>query len=49
MLAGAAIFAVGHPFPPGPVGIALFGVGLGWLELRRAAANAPASDAVLAP
>jgi hypothetical protein len=49
MLVGAAIFAVGHPFPPGPVGIALFGVGLGWLELRRAAANAPASDAVLAP
>jgi hypothetical protein len=49
MLVGAAIFAVGHPFPPGPVGIALFGVGLAWLELRRAAANAPAGDAALAP
>ena len=35
MAIGAAIFAVGHPFPPGPIGIALFGLGVAWLELRR--------------
>jgi hypothetical protein len=48
MLTGAAIFAVGHPFPPGPIGIGLFGVGLAWLELRRAA-GAPMAEAALAP
>ena len=35
MAVGAAIFAVGHPFPPGPIGIALFGLGVAWLEIRR--------------
>lgn len=35
MAIGAAIFAVGHPFPPGPIGIALFGLGVAWLEVRR--------------
>lgn len=49
MIVGAAIFAVGHPFPPGPIGIALFGVGFGWLELRREAAKAPRANPVLAP
>jgi hypothetical protein len=49
MLVGAAIFAVGHPYPPGPIGIALFGLGLVWLELRRSAAETPAARAVLAP
>jgi hypothetical protein len=42
MTIGAAIFAVGHPFPPGPIGIALFGLGVAWLELRREAARTPA-------
>lgn len=49
MAIGAAIFAVGHPFPPGPIGIALFGLGVAWLELRREAANAPEAQPVLAP
>jgi uncharacterized membrane protein YccF (DUF307 family) len=49
MAIGAAIFAVGHPFPPGPIGIALFGLGVAWLELRREAASAPQAQPVLAP
>jgi hypothetical protein len=49
MAIGAAIFAVGHPFPPGPIGIALFGLGVGWLELRREAARVPAAEPALAP
>jgi uncharacterized membrane protein YccF (DUF307 family) len=46
---GAAIFAVGHPFPPGPIGMALFGCGIAWLELRRARAPIPEAQPVLAP
>jgi hypothetical protein len=42
MALGAAVFAVGHPFPPGPIGIALFGLGVAWLELRREHAPVPA-------
>jgi hypothetical protein len=49
MAIGAAIFAVGHPFPPGPIGIALFGLGVAWLELRREAAKAPVVQPVPAP
>jgi hypothetical protein len=50
MTIGAAIFAVGHPFPPGPIGIALFGLGIAWLELRRAsAATAPDAQPIPAP
>ena len=49
MIVGAAIFAVGHPFPPGPIGIALFGVGFAWLELRREAARAPQARPVPVP
>jgi|Tabmets5t2r1_1033131.scaffolds.fasta_scaffold01160_2 hypothetical protein len=50
MAIGAAIFAVGHPFPPGPIGIALFGLGLAWLELRRvSAATAPEAQPIPAP
>jgi hypothetical protein len=49
MAIGAAIFAVGHPFPPGPIGIALFGIGLAWLEVRRQAAKAPETQPVLTP
>jgi hypothetical protein len=49
MAIGAAIFAVGHPFPPGPIGIALFGLGVAWLEFRREAAKAPEAQPVLAP
>ena len=49
MAIGAAIFAVGHPFPPGPIGIALFGLGVVWLELRREPAEAPEAQPVPAP
>lgn len=49
MAIGAAIFAVGHPFPPGPIGIALFGLGVAWLEVRRAHAPVPEAQPVLVP
>jgi hypothetical protein len=49
MAVGAAIFAFGHPFPPGPIGMALFGIGIAWFELRREAAQAPEAQPVLAP
>jgi hypothetical protein len=49
MTIGAAIFAVGHPFPPGPIGIALFGLGVAWLEVRRAHVPIPEAQPVLAP
>jgi hypothetical protein len=49
MTIGAAIFAVGHPFPPGPIGIALFGLGVAWLEVRRARVPIPEAQPVLAP
>jgi hypothetical protein len=49
MTIGAAIFAVGHPFPPGPIGIALFGLGVAWLEIRREAAKTPEAQPVLTP
>jgi uncharacterized membrane protein YccF (DUF307 family) len=49
MTVGAAIFAVGHPFPPGPIGIALFGLGVAWLEVRRARAPVPEAEPVLVP
>ena len=41
LLLGAAIFAVGHPFPPGPVGMTLFLSGLIWLQLSGASSNRP--------
>jgi hypothetical protein len=34
MVLGAIVFAVGHPFPPGPIGMGLFLLGIVWLELR---------------
>jgi CHASE2 domain-containing sensor protein len=50
---GAAVFAVGHPWPPGPIGIALFGLGVAWLEYRRELAPvpeaAPEAQPVLVP
>ena len=49
MAIGAAIFAIAHPFPTGPIGIALFGLGLVWLELRRQAEKAPEAQPALAP
>jgi len=49
MTIGAAIFAVGHPFPPGPIGIALFGLGVAWLELRRARGPIPEAQPALVP
>jgi hypothetical protein len=33
LLLGATLFAVGHPFPPGPVGMTLFIAGLAWIVL----------------
>jgi hypothetical protein len=38
---GAAVFAVGHPQPTGPVGMAFFLAGVIWLELRPRPAEAP--------
>jgi hypothetical protein len=49
MAIGAAIFAVGHPFPPGPIGIALFGLGVLWLEVRRERAPATEAQPALVP
>jgi hypothetical protein len=49
MVIGAAIFAVAHPFPTGPIGMTLFGLGLIWFELRREAAKAPEAQPALAP
>jgi hypothetical protein len=49
MAIGAGIFAIAHPFPPGPIGMTLFGLGLVWLELRREAAKAPEAQPALAP
>jgi hypothetical protein len=49
MAIGAAIFAIAHPFPPGPIGIAIFGLGLVWLELRRQSVKAPEAQPVPAP
>lgn len=49
MSIGAAIFAIAHPFPTGPIGIALFGLGIAWLELRRQREKAPEAQPVLAP
>lgn len=43
MVIGAIIFAVGHPFPPGPIGMTLYLVGILWFELR--ARGQPASEA----
>jgi hypothetical protein len=37
---GAAVFAVGHPQPFGPIGMALFIAGVAWLELRPRPAEA---------
>jgi cytochrome bd-type quinol oxidase subunit 2 len=37
---GAAVFAVGHPQPTGPIGMALFIAGVAWLELRPRSAEA---------
>jgi hypothetical protein len=41
MVLGAIVFAVGHPFPPGPIGMALFLGGVLWLELRPREEPAP--------
>jgi hypothetical protein len=49
MAVGAAIFAIAHPFPTGPIGMTLFGLGLVWLEVRREAAKAPEAQPALAP
>lgn len=34
MAIGAAVFALGHARPVGPIGMTLFLAGIGWLELR---------------
>ena len=46
MALGALIFAVGHPKPPGPVGMTLFLIGVVWLELRPRTADSPQPVAV---
>lgn len=38
---GALVFAVGHPKPTGPIGMALFLIGVAWLELRPLREQAP--------
>jgi hypothetical protein len=37
----AVVFAVGHPKPPGPIGMTLFLGGILWLELRPREQPAP--------
>jgi hypothetical protein len=49
MALGALIFAVGHPKPTGPIGMALFLAGVLWVELRPRAAEAPRSLDARAP
>jgi hypothetical protein len=49
MAIGAAIFAIAHPFPTGPIGITLFGLGMAWLEVRRARAPIPEAQPALVP
>jgi hypothetical protein len=41
MVLGAIVFAVGHPIPPGPIGMSLFLLGILWLELRPREEPAP--------
>jgi len=41
MALGALVFAVGHPRPTGPTGMALFLAGVVWLELRSRPAETP--------
>jgi hypothetical protein len=41
MVLGAVVFAVGHPLPTGPIGMALFLGGVLWLELRPREERAP--------
>jgi hypothetical protein len=41
MVLGAILFAVGHPVPPGPIGMSLFLLGILWLELRGREEPAP--------
>jgi hypothetical protein len=49
MAIGAAIFAIAHPFPTGPIGITLFGLGLLWLEIRREQAPVTEAQPALVP
>ena len=49
MAIGAAVFAIANPFPTGPIGITLFGLGIAWLEVRRQAKKAPEAQPALAP
>ena len=39
---GGLIFALGHPIPPGPIGMTLFLVGVALLELKYRPARASA-------
>jgi hypothetical protein len=47
MVLGAVVFAVGHPIPPGPIGMSLFLGGILWLELR--ARDEPVPEAAPVP
>jgi hypothetical protein len=46
---GGAIFAVGHPFPPGPIGMTLILAGVALLGLRPRRADDVVVAAVPAP
>jgi hypothetical protein len=41
MVVGAAVFAVAHPWPPGPIGMTLYLLGIAWHELRPRPALTP--------
>ena len=40
---GAAVFALGHAPPMGPIGMGLFLIGIAWLEFRPRAVTATSS------
>jgi hypothetical protein len=41
MVVGAVVFAAGHPWPQGPIGMTLYLFGIGWHELRPRRAVTP--------
>jgi hypothetical protein len=49
MVVGAAVFAVAHPWPPGPIGMTLYLFGIAWHELRPRPALTPEVTAPAPP
>jgi hypothetical protein len=41
MVVGAVVFAAGHPWPTGPIGMTLYVLGIAWHELRPRRAATP--------